>query len=145
MSNPEASSEATIIFLNGCFWGSEYALRELPVQTEVGYAGGTSTESPTYYNLDHSGHSEAVKVSYDPATTQLAALLEIMTMKSAGDPSPGTNPRYRRGILCSSAAQAACVENFRDAHGYDFEIAISTLFHRAEPYHQRYYERTLAD
>lgn len=135
----------TVILLNGCFWGTEYALRDLGVETEAGYAGGTSNEPPTYYSLDHSGHSEAVRVTFDPAVVPIEDILTIAAEKSAGDPSPRGNPRYRRGILCKDESQADRVRRFRDRHAYEFDVEVGALFHGAEPYHQRYYERTLAD
>lgn len=139
------ASTESVILLNGCFWGTEYALRDLPVQTEAGYAGGASSEAPTYYSLDRSGHSEAVRVAFDPAAISIEDILSITARKSAGDPSPPSNPRYRRGVLCEDEAQADRVRRFLDGHGYRFDVEVGALFHAAEPYHQRYYERKLAD
>lgn len=139
------TSNETVILLNGCFWGAEYVLRDLAVETEAGYAGGTSNEAPTYYSLDHSGHSEAVRVTFDPAVLSVEDILTIAAEKSAADPSPRDNPRYRRGVLCENESQADRVRRFRDSRGHDFDVEVATLFHGAEPYHQRYYERTLGD
>lgn len=120
-------------------------MRDLSVETEVGYAGGHSVDAPTYYNLDRSGHSEVVKVTFCSEDVSINDLLRIAVQKSAGDPSPKDNPRYRRAVLCVNEEQAERVRKFRSGTGYDFEVEVATMFHSAEAYHQRYYERTLAD
>lgn len=137
------SQTESLILLNGCFWGTQHALRDLAVETEVGYAGGISAEAPTYYDLDRSGHSEAVRVLFDPEAGAVEDILAIAVGKSSGDPSPRDHPRYRRAVLCMDEARAERVRRFRDAHGHDFAVEVGDLFHRAEPYHQRYYERVL--
>jgi peptide-methionine (S)-S-oxide reductase len=65
----------TAVFAGGCFWSVEHAMEALPGVTDVvvGYAGG-DTKNPTYQN--HDGHLEAVKVTYDPAKTSYAKLVD---------------------------------------------------------------------
>ena len=65
----------TIILAGGCFWGMEDLFRahEGVVETEVGYTGGKNP-NPTYEH--HSGHAEALKVTYDEAATNIDALFD---------------------------------------------------------------------
>ncbi len=44
-------STQTVVIAGGCFWGLEELFRDQPgvIDTEVGYAGGTS-DNPTYEN-----------------------------------------------------------------------------------------------
>lgn len=65
-----------IVLAGGCFWGIEDLFRKQPgvVDTEAGYAGGIS-ENPTYEN--HSGHAEALQISYDNTKTNLQDLLDF--------------------------------------------------------------------
>jgi peptide-methionine (S)-S-oxide reductase len=58
------------LFGLGCFWGAEEMFWQVPGvwSTSVGYAGG-STPHPSYEEVcsGRTGHTEAVRVVYDPA------------------------------------------------------------------------------
>src|SRR3712207_1671414 len=62
----------------GCFWGAERIFWQLPgvYTTAVGYTGGV-TPNPTYEETctGLTGHTEAVRVVYDPAQVDLETLL----------------------------------------------------------------------
>ena len=119
-------------------------LSKLPgVVTTAGYSGGTSVVSPTYYDLDRSGHSEAVRVEYDPDLVTLAEILGAAEEKSAMDPSPRSNQRYRRAALCKNERQAMAAIGFREAAGASYAVEIGFVFHPAEAYHRGYYDRVL--
>lgn len=64
------------IFAGGCFWCMESDFEKLDGVTDVisGFTGGT-IKNPTY-NGDHTGHFEAVEVSYDPAEISYQGLLD---------------------------------------------------------------------
>ena len=68
------------MFGAGCFWGVEAAFREVDgvVDTEVGYAGGT-TENPSYEQVcsDTTDHAEVVRIKFDPSIVSFEQLLEI--------------------------------------------------------------------
>src|SRR5687768_16354428 len=72
---PAASGLKTAVFAGGCFWSVEKGFESTPgVVTAVsGYAGGSSA-NPTYEN--HSGHLEAVRVTYDPSKISYAQLVD---------------------------------------------------------------------
>ena len=64
------AATATAVFAGGCFWCTESDFEKLPgvVAAESGYTGG-KTANPTYeaVSAGHTGHTEAVRVLYDPA------------------------------------------------------------------------------
>ena len=75
---PDGYEEA--IFGLGCFWGAEEVFWKVPGvwSTSVGYAGG-HTPNPTYEEVcsGRTGHTEAVRVVYDPAQVAYADLVRV--------------------------------------------------------------------
>ncbi|MBF8269491.1 MAG: peptide methionine sulfoxide reductase [Gammaproteobacteria bacterium] len=71
---PAAAEKA--FFAGGCFWCMESDFEKLAGVTDVvsGFTGG-SLKDPTY-NGDHTGHYEAVEVTYDPAKVSYQQLLD---------------------------------------------------------------------
>ena len=74
-----AGSEVVYLAL-GCFWGAEKLYWKAPgvTNTAVGYQGGY-TPNPSYEEVcsARTGHTEIVKVSYDPQKTSFEALLKL--------------------------------------------------------------------
>ena len=64
------------VFAGGCFWCMESDFEKLEGVTDVisGFTGGT-VKNPTYKG-DHSGHYEAVEITYDPLKVSYEKLLE---------------------------------------------------------------------
>lgn len=64
------------IFAGGCFWCMESDFEKLEGVTDVvsGFTGGT-LENPTYSG-NHTGHYEAVEITYDPNKVTYQGLLE---------------------------------------------------------------------
>lgn len=64
-----------VVLAGGCFWCMESDFEKHPGVIDVvsGFTGGT-LENPTY-NGDHTGHYEAVEITYDPAKVNYQALL----------------------------------------------------------------------
>lgn len=140
----------TLIIAGGCFWGVEELFRTQPgiVDTEVGYAGGQN-ESPTYEN--HPGHAEAFKITYDPAVTNEAELLDYFfqihdptTMNRQGN---DIGSSYRSTIFYSDDAQKQQAEEAtaRNQPFWNAPIVTSveplTTFWPAEDYHQDYLQK----
>jgi peptide-methionine (S)-S-oxide reductase len=139
----------------GCFWGAERKFWEAPgvFTTAVGYQGG-HTPNPTYEEVctGLTGHTEVVRVVWDPRSTDLAAMLRIFWENH--DPTQGmrqgndTGTQYRSAIYLSSAVDLAAAEGSRDAyqralsragHGsITTEIRSAPEFYFAEDYHQQY-------
>ncbi|MCM2331466.1 peptide-methionine (S)-S-oxide reductase [Geopseudomonas sagittaria] len=142
-------------FAMGCFWGAERRLWQQPGVwvTAAGYAGGF-TPNPTYEEVcsGMTGHTEVVRVVYDPQQTSLKALLKVFW--EAHDPTQGmrqgndVGTQYRSAIYCSSAAQLAearasaaayAAELARAGYGpVTSEIRQDVPFYYAEAYHQQY-------
>jgi peptide-methionine (S)-S-oxide reductase len=150
---PDGLEEA--VFGLGCFWGAERVFWTLPgvYTTAVGYAGG-HTPNPTYEEAcsGRTGHTEAVKVVFDPKIVSYEALLK--TFFEAHDPTQGMRQGNDRGTQYRSAIYAATPEQLAEAQtaraAYDTalrakgfgavttEIAADRHFYYAEDYHQQY-------
>src|SRR5215217_3521004 len=79
LKGPYPDGAEVTYFGLGCFWGAERLFWQLPgvIVTAVGYQGG-STPNPTSAETcsGMTGHTEAVKVVYDPARISLETLLK---------------------------------------------------------------------
>lgn len=144
------------IFAAGCFWGVEAAFRGIPgvLGVVVGYTGGR-TEDPSYEDVcsKHTGHAEAVEVSFDPEKISYEDLLKVFwgihdptTMNRQG---PDVGTQYRSAIFYLNEKQKAVAEASKKAlqksisDGKDIvtEVIPAVVFWRAEEYHQRYFEK----
>ncbi|WP_229055008.1 peptide-methionine (S)-S-oxide reductase MsrA [Aeromicrobium sp. Leaf350] len=142
----------------GCFWGEEQTFWQLPGvwSTTVGYAGGY-TPNPTYEEVctGRTGHSEVVRVVFDPAVLSYDDLLA--TFWENHDPTQGMRQgndrgsQYRSVLLTTTPEQQAKAETSREhyqqkmsANGYGritTEIKPLTEYYYAEDYHQQYLVR----
>ena len=72
--------ENVIYLAGGCYWGVEKYISEIRgvLSTVVGFANG-DFDAPTYQQVryENTGHAETVKVTYDPETVPLTALLNL--------------------------------------------------------------------
>lgn len=75
-----AAGQQLAQFGAGCFWGVELAFQRVPgvTKTEVGYSQGTA-HNPTYEGVctGKTGHSEIVRLQYDPNQCRYEDLLEV--------------------------------------------------------------------
>jgi len=150
---PEGSEIAD--FALGCFWGEEKLYWQQPgvIVTMVGYAGGF-TPNPTYEEVctGKTGHSETVRVVFDPSRISYEQLLKLFW--EAHDPTQGmrqgndVGTQYRSAIFTHGDEQQAAAEASRDMYqrelsraGYGeitTEIRPAPEFYFAEDYHQQY-------
>ena len=108
-----AGSEVAYLAL-GCFWGAEKLYWQTPgvTNTAVGYAGGY-TPNPTYEEVcsAKTGHTEIVKVSYDPTKISYEQLLKVFFENH--DPTQGmrqgndVGTQYRSAIYTTTDEQLA--------------------------------------
>jgi peptide-methionine (S)-S-oxide reductase len=150
---PEGSAEA--VFGLGCFWGAERLFWRLPgvLATAVGYAGGY-TPNPTYEEVcsGRTGHTEVVRVIYDPRSIGYEDLLRVFW--ESHDPTQGMRQgndigtQYRSAAYTTSEGQLQQAEASRRQYqnrlsaagfgGITTELRAAPEFFYAEDYHQQY-------
>lgn len=153
---PEGHEE--IVLGMGCFWGVERLFWQLPgvYVTAAGYAGG-ETPNPTYDETctGRTGHTEVVRVVYDPKQVDLESLLQVFWEQH--DPTQGNRQgndigsQYRSAIFTTSEAQQTAAEQSASAYQQALDKAgkgpITTeikpleAFYYAEAYHQQYLDK----
>lgn len=143
------------VFGMGCFWGAERKFWQTPgvVSTAVGYAGGY-TPNATYEEVcsGRTGHTEVVRVWFDPAKVTYGQLLKVFFENH--DPTQGMRQggdigtQYRSAIYTTSPAQAEEAQAALHAYGASLaragfgaittELRPAPTFYYAEDYHQQY-------
>ncbi len=143
------------VFALGCFWGAERCFWQTDgvVSTSVGYAGGI-TPNPSYQEVcsGDTGHTEVVKVVFDPAKVSFSQLLKMFW--ESHDPTQGMRQgndigtQYRSAIFTVDDTQQT--EARRSLDEYQVELANAGLgtitteilpldtYYYAEDYHQQY-------
>jgi peptide-methionine (S)-S-oxide reductase len=152
-----AAALDTAVFAGGCFWGVEAVFEHVRGVSDVvsGYAGGRAP-SPSYEQVStgETGHAEAVRVVYDPATVSYAQLLQVF-FTVAHDPTelnrqgPDVGTQYRSAVFYRTPAQKRAVETYvaglrvtrAFARPVVTQLAPLAAFHEAEAYHQGYMAR----
>lgn len=143
------------IFGMGCFWGAERLFWQTPgvYSSAVGYAGGY-TPNASYEEIctGSTGHTEVVKVIYDPEKVDYEDLLKVFW--ESHDPTQGmrqgndVGTQYRSAIYVLDEEQKRAAEDSRrnyqarlSAAGkgeITTEILDAPVFYYAEDYHQQY-------
>ncbi len=155
LSAPFPAGLKEAVFGLGCFWGAERLFWELPgvYTTAVGYAGGL-TPNPTYEEVCSglTGHSEVVRVIYDPEKVDYDDLLKVFW--ESHDPTQGmrqgndVGTQYRSAIYVLDAEQGKVAEESKRIYQARLtaagrgpittEILDAPQFFYAEDYHQQY-------
>jgi peptide-methionine (S)-S-oxide reductase len=147
----------TAVFAGGCFWGVEAVFEQLNGVGDVvsGFAGGGRLTA--HYEMVGSGttgHAEAVKITYDPATITYGQLLKVF-FAVAHDPTqlnrqgPDEGTQYRSSIFYANEDQKrvaeAYVTQLNDAKVFKHRIVTTVVplegFYPAEEYHQNFLAR----
>ena len=145
------------LFGLGCFWGAEEIFWQVPGvwSTSVGYAGGV-TPNPSYEEVcsGRTGHTEAVRVVFDPTKVSYAEL--VATFYEVHDPTQGmrqgndTGTQYRSAIYVESLEQEKVAREVTERYqaeltkrGFDaitteVRPAAETPYYYAEDHHQQY-------
>ena len=155
LEGPVPDGHEVAVFGMGCFWGAERIFWQLPGvhSTSVGYAGGY-TPHPTYEETctGRTGHTEAVRVVYDPAVVSYEQLLkgfwenhDPTTRNRQGN---DTGTQYRSAVYTTTQEQAEQARESRERYqaaltdkGYGeitTELAPLGEYFFAEGYHQQY-------
>jgi peptide-methionine (S)-S-oxide reductase len=155
MQPPWPAGMQEAVFGLGCFWGAErkFWQKRGVYSTQVGYAGG-STENPTYEETcsGMTGHTEVVRVIFDPAQVSYDELLQLFWENH--DPTQGmrqgndVGTQYRSAIYTFGDAQQQAAEDSRQRYQAELaraghgeittEIKPAGPFYYAEDYHQQY-------
>ncbi len=146
----QADESAVAVFAGGCFWcmESDFEPRDGVLDVVSGFTGGT-LKNPTYAG-DHTGHFEAVKITYDPAIVSYDALLHDFWRSI--DPFDNSGQfcdkgfSYRSAIFVATAEERTLAEaslaqvqqRFGD-QAVATEIRDAGQFWPVEEYHQDYY------
>jgi peptide-methionine (S)-S-oxide reductase len=144
----------TAILAGGCFWCTEAVFRDVIGVSEVesGYIGGT-LPNPTYKQVcaGDTGHAEAIRVTYDPATISYGEILDVLL--GTHDPTQlnrqgnDIGTQYRSAIFPLDEAQRAeaeaAISRWNAEHAG--QKAVTTIegpsvWYPAEDYHQEYWE-----
>ncbi|MEJ7832272.1 MAG: peptide-methionine (S)-S-oxide reductase MsrA, partial [Nocardioides sp.] len=145
------------VFGLGCFWGAEEIYWQLPgvFSTSVGYAGG-HTPHPSYEEVcsGRTGHTEAIRVVFDPAQVSFADL--VKRFFEVHDPTQGmqqgndVGTQYRSAIYYTTPEQEQTARDLTKIYGEELsrrrlgdittEIrpAADTPYFYAEDHHQQY-------
>lgn len=147
---------ATATFAAGCFWCVEEAFDKVEgvVETTSGFTGGGVVD-PSYDQVSTgaTGHTEAVRVRYDPSAVDYETLLDTfwhnVDPTDAGGQFCDRGNQYRSGIFVHDERQRELAESSKKALQEDPDapspivtpIEDAGPFYAAEEYHQNYYQK----
>lgn len=154
----------SIVLGMGCFWGAERRMAAIPgvLDVESGYANGeiagtyeavlAHEKMLQWGKTNQRNHAEVVKVTFDPAKTDLEKVL--IQFWENHDPTQGNRQgndvgsNYRSAVYTNSDAQRAVALKTRDTFqaalkaagkgAITTEIAPLQKYFKAEEYHQDY-------
>jgi len=146
-------SQQVATFAGGCFWCTEAVFKDVigVSSVESGYIGGTIA-NPTYRQVcsGNTGHAEAIRVRFDPASVSYADLLDIFF--ATHDPTQlnrqgnDIGTQYRSAIFPHSPEQEAEAKAAIERASADWPAPIVTTieplgeWYPAEDYHQDYWD-----
>lgn len=145
--NKNVSHSEKAAFSMGCFWGPDTLFGSLPgvIQTEVGYAGGT-TEQPTYRAIGD--HSETIDIIFDPDLISYEELVRLFWKNHDASKDRFYKERQYISILFyRNESQLAVAEKIqaeleqRDKKEIHTELQEFNVFYPAEDHHQKYFLR----
>ena len=144
------------VLAGGCFWCMEKDFESLEGVSEAisGFTGGTA-DNPTY-NGDHTGHYEAVEITYDPDIVSYREILEHFWVNI--DPFDGQGqfcdkgPSYLSAIFTDSEEESdiaaetrqAVVDRFPDQKVVTPILPLTTFYPITgnEIHHQDFYKKS---
>jgi len=142
-----------IYLAGGCFWGTQKFFDQFygVLETEVGYANG-STENPSYQEVcAGSGHAETLRIIYDNDLISLSKLLEyyFLTIDPLSYHRQGMDMgiQYRTGIYYTDNADipeleaSYAKEQAKYCRNLEVELLPLDSFFPAEEYHQKYLDK----
>ena len=141
------------IVAGGCFWCTEAVFRDVIGVSEVesGYIGG-EVPDPSYRAVcsGSTGHAEAIRITFDPATLSYGDLLDIFM--ATHDPTQlnrqggDVGTQYRSAIFPLDEGQRSEAEGAIQRAQAEREAPVVTtiegpaIWYPAEDYHQEYWD-----
>jgi len=146
----------TATFAGGCFWCMVRPFDTFPGIQKVlsGYTGG-SVANPTYEQVKQqtTGHTEAVKVWFDPSVVSYRQLVDLYWQQTDPTDAAGQfqdrGSNYRPIIFVNNVEQAQIARDSRAAlqarEQFDkpivTQIQVVQPFYPAEERHQQFYQK----
>lgn len=150
------NQQETAVLAGGCFWCMVKPFDQWDGVHSVtsGYTGG-HTVNPTYEEVcsGETGHTEAVKIVFDPTIISYGELLdiywEISDPTDAGGQFVNRGSSYRPGVFYLTEEQKLKAEASKKALDISgrfdkpvvTEITSASTFYGAEDYHQDFYQK----
>ena len=154
--NAAATSAATAVLAGGCFWCMESDFEKLHGVSDVvsGFTGGTHPD-PTYRG-DHSGHYEAVEITYDPAIVDYQGILDHFWVNHDPFDTRGQfcdkGHSYLAAIFVANDAERTLAEKSKQevVEMFPGKTVVTPILPQAtffpikgdEEYHQDYYKKS---
>lgn len=158
MVEPFPNNVDHAMFAMGCFWGAErkFWTHQGVFSTQVGYSGGF-TPNPSYEEVcsGKTGHTEIVRVQFDPQQVTYADLLKVFW--ESHNPTQGMGQGNDRGTQYRSAIYTYGEQQLKEASesktnfqealtkgGYGAittEVEPAPEFYYGEDYHQQYLDK----
>ncbi|WP_268913061.1 peptide-methionine (S)-S-oxide reductase MsrA [Lentilactobacillus sp. SPB1-3] len=146
----------TAIFAGGCFWCMVKPFDEMPGIEKVvsGYTGG-HVANPTYEQVSShtTGHTEAVKITFDPEVISYRDLVQIYWQQTDPTDAMGQfqdrGDNYRPVIFVKDDEQRKIAEESKQAlqESEMFDKPIVTKIEKVQPFydaeeeHQEFYKK----
>lgn len=112
------------------------------VSSTVGYTGGLSP-NPSYESVcNGDGHTEALRIVYDPEVLGFEKLMTLFFAR-ARSPRWGVAVQYRHAVWPQNDEQAETARKVAQQMSSRVPILPETAFYDAEDYHQKYLESGL--
>jgi len=147
---------ATAVLAGGCFWCMESDFEKLDGVSDVvsGFTGGSHPD-PTYKG-DHSGHYEAVEITYDPEIVDYQGILDHFWVNHDPFDARGQfcdkGPSYLAAIFVADDAELALAEKSRQqvVEMFPGQVVVTPILPQTtffpikgdESYHQDYYKKS---
>lgn len=153
---PPALLADTAVFAGGCFWCMEKDFEALEGVGDVvsGFTGGTA-ENPTYSG-DHTGHYEAVEITYDPEVVSYQDLLDHFWVNIDPFDAAGQfcdkGPSYLSAVFVADERERALAERSKErvVERFPEREVVTPILPAAEffpvtgeeSYHQDFYKKS---
>jgi peptide-methionine (S)-S-oxide reductase len=145
----------TAYFAGGCFWCTEAVFSSLKgvIAVTPGYTGGHLPDpSYTAVSRGNTGHTETVKIDFNPSLISYSTLLDIFftfhdpTTPNQQDADIG--PQYRSAIFYSTPQELQAIKHkvnqLNKNHVFTSPIVTQVesfvIFYPAETYHREYFK-----